>query len=121
MVLYLLAFVISTRLPTVTEKQMLSVRLSRLSFLSLLGGDCALCVCVCVYASEQWSCPVMRLRLLLFKRSLLIILRFIVCARVCVYAAHKKRERKRRRDNGGEGTKGSNGNLQAIQQRMTHT
>lgn len=50
MVLYLLAFVISTRQPTVTEKQMLSIHLSRLVFLSLLGGDCTLtnCVCVCV-------------------------------------------------------------------------
>lgn len=42
MVLYLLAFVISTRQPTVTEKQMLSIHLLRLVFLSLLGGDCTL-------------------------------------------------------------------------------
>lgn len=54
-VLCLLAFAISARLPTDTEKQMLSIRLSRLLFLSLLGGDCALancvCVCVCAYVS----------------------------------------------------------------------
>lgn len=98
MVLYLLAFAISTRLPTDTEKQMLSIRLSP-TLISLFverrlcPGELCVHVGVCVYPSEQWSCPVMRVWLLVFKRSLLIILPFIVCtlAFVCVCVVHKKR------------------------------
>lgn len=47
-VLCLLAFVISTRLPPDTEKQMLSIHLSQTLISFSLSRVSALCVCICV-------------------------------------------------------------------------
>lgn len=64
----------------------------------------------------------MRLRLLLFKRSLLIILGFIVGECVCMWCIKRREgEVKKKRNHERERTDGSKSNLRAIQRHVTDT